>query len=207
MCVRCWERHTLSQRLHNFSSLAAEAWRWMQWILTVRVCHRLGQGDFSDGQGERLWSCSVNSSSETLPEAPTVLQNSKIFFPTVGIVCRFSQKKTANCFRSPRPLVSAGTCLLVFNAAEWQMRIRDHEMASSVLGPALWDSQTLSSRTPLPPMHPPWQKNPYFQKKKKFWVKLKTQLCVREVKKIGIYFVFIMTFGILELDIWKHLRP
>lgn len=80
----------------------------------------------------------------------------------------FIEKNLPNCFRSTRPLVSAGACLLVFNAAEWQMRIRDHEMASSLHGPALWDSRAHLTYTAAAPTPTLTQKS--ISWKKKIWL-------------------------------------
>lgn len=88
-------------------------------------------------------------------------------FPPLELFCRFSYKKPPNCFRSPCPLVSAGICLQVFNAAEWQMRIKDHEMASSLHGQALGDSQTLLSYTAAVPTPTLTQKSIFWKKKNK----------------------------------------
>lgn len=182
------ERHTLWLGLHTL--FFPRSRRWMHWIFTIPVCHRLRQGDFSDGQGESCWVAMSTLPLKYFLRHERIRWTPVFFFSTVGIVCRFSRKKPPNCFRSPRPLVSAGICLLVFNTTEWQMRIRDHEMASSVRGLALRDSQTLLSYTVAAPTPTLTQKSIFW--KKRIWLnKLKKTIGMRgKEKHLNLFSVF-----------------
>lgn len=109
---------------------------------------------WSDSQSTRALSKSLKIQGFFFFLPDRVVCAPKVFlFGRLESFTDFHGKNLPNCFRSPHPLVSAGICLQVFNAAEWQIRIRDHEMACSLqyagsLGQTLLQCACPSSSSP-----------------------------------------------------------
>lgn len=155
---------------------------------------------WSDSQSTRALSKSLKIQGFFFFLPDRVVCAPKVFlFGRLESFTDFHGKNPPNCFRSPHPLVSAGICLQVFNAAEWQIRIRDHEMACSLqyagsLGQTLLQCACPSSSSPDIKIHNLKKKRPesarLFQK----------NYCLLEMgeKNLNLW------CG-LVLDLWSHL--